>query len=115
MNDILNLLKEKLELEYIGIIGKDGFSVYEVKGNIENPEEKIAMLSEILINEIDFAENTMSSELESSEINLKNGKNIFVLKLNKEYFILSVFSEKTVSGKVKFYLNKYREKMLEKL
>ena len=115
MFNLLNSLKEKLELEYIAIIGKDGFSVYEVKGNLENPEEKIAVFSEILINEISFAETTMNSSLEASELTLGNGRKLFVLRLNQDYFILTVFSQNTPSGKVRFFLHEYKEKILEKL
>jgi len=113
--EILKDLKEKLNLEYIGIMGKDGFSVYEVKDGFENSEEKIAELSEILLSEIKFSRDTMKSDILSSFLRLENELNVYIFKLNDEYFLIAIFSSLTPFGKVNFYFSKEKEKIIRKL
>ncbi len=115
MYEILNSLKEKLNLEYIGVMGEDGFSVYEIKESFENAEEKIAEISEILLSEVRFSKETMKSNLKSSYIELENGLNIYLCYLSGGYFLVGIFNDTIPFGKVKFFFTKNREKIIEKL
>ncbi len=115
MFELLKELKKSLNLEYIGIMGKDGFPVYEVKDSFEDSEEKIAELSEILLSEIKFSHETMKSEILSSFLKLENKLNIYLFKLNDEYFLIAIFDNSTPFGKVNFYFSKEKEKIIRKL
>jgi len=114
MSEYLQQLAQKLELNYLGVVGSDGIIIYQTPYEKEGlPEEVAGELSEIVsdLRRL-LLRNIPGAVPKTLYLDTENGHRVGLMALQPDIFLMAFLSPGSYWGKVSFYLGKSKQEIL---